>query len=290
MVLSMTGFGSASSQNAEIKIDVEVKSLNSKYLDLNLRLPKLLQALEIDIRQVVNREAKRGKIALSFNVQVLDASKVKRNINSMLFNAYAKDLKDLSKQHSLDQHGLLEVLMNLPDMLEANDQEIADDTRTLVLNTLTEALGQLKSFRKAEGDNLQQELAEYAKRIQQKSDEIDACKDLRIQHVKQKLHELQEKYLNPDKIDANRYEQEVVFYLERLDITEEIVRLRGHVQYFLQELSGNGSGKKLGFIAQEMGREINTIGSKANHEQIQRLVVDMKEELEKIKEQVLNLL
>ena len=290
MVLSMTGYGSASAENQELKIDIEVKSLNSKFLDLNLRLPRLVQPLEMEIRNLVNRKVKRGKVSLNINVQVLDVSQVKRDVNSNLFQAYYADLKGLVDANGLNDSNLLQVIMNMPDVLEASGNELSDETSKLILNTASEAMTQLEAFRKDEGQVLKTELVGYADIIKAKLGLIDACKDQRTENVKARLKEIQDKYLTPDKVDPNRMEQELVYYLEKLEITEEIVRLGSHLNYFKKELDADGSGKKLGFIAQEMGREINTIGSKANDEQIQHLVVEMKEELEKIKEQVLNLL
>lgn len=290
MVLSMTGYGTASGENEELKIDVEIKSLNSKFLDLNLRLPRFLQPLEMDIRNLVNRKLKRGKAQLSVNLQMLDLSQVKRGINNSLFHSYREDIESLAKEGEMETSGLMGVLMGLPDVLEPTESELSDASSKLVISVVTEALEKLTGFRADEGAVLKGELSSYAQTIGDKLKEVDNRKDARLDAVKTRLRELQEKYLSPEKIDQNRFEQEVVYYMEKLEITEEIVRLTGHIDYYEKELNGQGSGKKLGFIAQEMGREINTIGSKANDEQIQHLVVEMKEELEKIKEQVLNIL
>lgn len=286
----MTGYGTASGENEELKIDVEIKSLNSKFLDLNLRLPRFLQPLEMDIRNLVNRKLKRGKAQLGVNLQMLDVSQVKRSINSSLFHSYREDIQNLAKEGEMDASGLMGVLMGLPDVLEPTESELSEDSSKLVMSVVTEALDNLHGFRADEGAVLKGELSSYAKTIGEKLKQVDSIKDSRLDAVKARLKELTEKYLSPEKIDQNRFEQELVYYMEKLEITEEIVRLTGHIDYYEKELNGQGSGKKLGFIAQEMGREINTIGSKANDEQIQHLVVEMKEELEKIKEQVLNIL
>ena len=290
MVLSMTGFGSASIENELVKLDVEIKSLNSKFLDLNLRFPKTVQPLEMEIRNVINQKVKRGKVQININMQLLDASLAKRSINKDLFMAYKSDLQELAEKGAMNTDNLLEILLNMPDVLESSDGELDERVKTAIFKAIDQSILTLTEFRKQEGQNLKTELEQYAKNIEDTLSNIDSNKQERIDRMRKKLSDLQEKYLTSEQRDSNRYEQEVVFYIERLDITEEIVRLGGHINYFKKELSGEGSGKKLGFIAQEMGREINTIGSKANDEGIQHMVVQMKDNLEKIKEQVLNIL
>lgn len=290
MVYSMTGFGAAVKENDQVKVDVEIKSLNSKFLDLNLRLPKLAQPFEMDFRNLINQKVKRGKVQVLFTVFAKNAELAKRTINKDLFTAYYNDLNDLADEGNLDKKGLLSILVNLPDVVESAENDGEEALKPIFLETLDAAIAKMSEFRAQEGDNLKIELSNYCDNIGNLLSGVDANKDARIEKMRKRLVDLQDKYLTADQKDSNRYEQEVVFYIERFDITEEIVRLQGHIKYFLKELNGEGSGKKLGFIAQEMGREINTIGSKANDEQIQHLVVQMKDNLEKIKEQVLNLL
>lgn len=290
MVLSMTGFGSSSIENDVVKLDIEVKSLNSKFLDLGLRLPKPVQPLEMEIRAVINQKIKRGKVQLGVTMQLLDANLAKRHINEDLFLAYKADLERLADAGGLSTEGLFGLVLNMPDVMEGTEGDLDEQVKASILKCLDEAIKGLVEFRTQEGANLKRELEGYVNTISETLKQIDGSKGDRIDKMKKKLGDLQEKYLSAEQRDSNRYEQEVIFYIERFDITEEIVRLGGHLKYFLKELSGEGSGKKLGFIAQEMGREINTIGSKANDETIQHQVVQMKDNLEKIKEQVLNIL
>ncbi len=290
MVYSMTGFGAAVNENDQVKVEVEIKSLNSKFLDLNLRLPKLAQPFEMDFRNLINQKVKRGKVQVLYTVFAKNANLAKRTINRDLFNAYKADLDLLADEGNLNKSELLSILVNLPDVVESVDNDGDDSIKPIFLETLDAAIAKMDEFRLQEGDNLKKELEQYTKNIGAFLVDIDANKEGRIERMRKRLVELQDKYLTGEQKDSNRYEQEVIFYIERFDITEEIVRLQGHLKYFLKELNAEGSGKKLGFIAQEMGREINTIGSKANDEQIQHLVVQMKDYLEKIKEQVLNIL
>lgn len=290
MVLSMTGFGSSSIENEVVKLDIEIKSLNSKFLDLSLRLPKPVQPLEMEIRTLINQKVKRGKVQLSVNMQLLDANLAKRSINEELFLAYKTDLEKLAAMGNLKTDALLGLVLNMPDVLEGSEGDLDEKVKTSLLSCLEDAISGLVEFRSQEGATLRKELEVYVGVISDTLKQVDGTRDERIDKMKKKLADLQEKHLSAEQRDSNRYEQEVIFYIERFDITEEIVRLRGHLNYFLKELAGEGSGKKLGFIAQEMGREINTIGSKANDESIQHQVVQMKDNLEKIKEQVLNIL
>ncbi|MCB0736812.1 MAG: YicC family protein [Bacteroidetes bacterium] len=286
----MTGYGAATKQNQILKVEIEAKSVNSKFLDLNLRLPRLIQPLEMDIRNLINKHVMRGKVMFSANVQILDLGNAKRNINIDLFNSYLEDVKQLTTQNGLNDSNLLQVVMNMPEVLDTTTQELDAETAKLVMTCCQETIENLQQFRADEGKALSTELENYCNNIEATLKQIDQIKDQRIDTIKKRLQDLHDRYELSDKVDNNRYEQEVLYFIEKLEITEEIVRLNNHINYFKKELKGTGSGKKLGFISQEMGREINTIGSKANHDGIQHMVVDMKEELEKIKEQVLNIL
>lgn len=290
MVYSMTGFGAASKENELVKVEVEIKSLNSKFLDLNLRLPKLAQPFEMEFRNMINQKVKRGKVQVAYNVYPLSTSLAKRSINKELFMAYKNDLESLATEGGLNTSQLLEIIVAMPDVIETPENEGDEALKAIFIDALNEAIDRMNDFRGQEGGNLQVELESYVNHIAKKLSEVEINKEARVERMRKRLADLQEKYLTNEQKDSNRFEQEVVFYIERFDITEEIVRLTGHINYFLKELKGEGSGKKLGFIAQEMGREINTIGSKANDETLQHLVVQMKDDLEKTKEQVLNLL
>ena len=290
MVLSMTGFGAASGENTTLKVEVEIKSLNSKFLDLGFRLPRLIQPFEMDLRNSLAQKVKRGKVQFSVTLEILQTQLAKKSINNELFAAYKKDIDLLAEENQLDKSDVLQIILNLPDVLEGQEMDGDEEVKKLLLDTTNAAIEKLIEFRKQEGENLSKELTQYAGEIKRVLDLIDAQKDKRIERMRKRLLDLQEKYLTSEQKDSNRMEQELIFYIERFDITEEIVRLTGHIAYFLKELNGEGSGKKLGFISQEMGREINTIGSKANDEEIQHHVVNMKDNLEKIKEQSLNLL
>lgn len=273
-----------------MRVEVEARSLNSKFLDLNLRLPKGMQALEIELRNLASSMLKRGKVQLSVNCTLLDPDLAKKQVNSELFEAYFHDLNKLRTTFNMQNADLLGHILALPDVLDSGENSLPDELLKEVLEVVREAFEKLVEFRKSEGEALATELKGYANNIGNYLKEVDGSKHERIDRMKKKLQEIQERHLSPDQRDSQRMEQELLFYLERFDITEEIVRLKGHINFFNKEINGQASGKKLGFIGQEMGREINTIGSKANDEQIQHLVVSMKDELEKIKEQVLNIL
>lgn len=290
MVYSMTGFGSSQNENKLLKVDTEIKSLNSKFLDLNIRLPKLAQPFEMEFRNIINQRVKRGKVQLNMNIQVVDHTLAKRPINGELFSAYVQELRALGAANQLDDSQMMQVVMSLPDVLEMPESEEDETLKAILIQSLNDAIDGMVEFRKQEGQNLQNELESYVEAIAAEMGKVDASKEERIEKMRKRLFDLQEKYLTSEQKDSNRFEQEVVFYIERFDITEELVRLDGHLKYFLSEMKSSGSGKKLGFIAQEMGREINTLGSKANDKEIQHLVVHMKDNLEKIKEQVLNIL
>jgi uncharacterized protein (TIGR00255 family) len=223
-------------------------------------------------------------------VYPLSTSLAKRSINKELFMAYKNDLESLATEGGLNTSQLLEIIVAMPDVIETPENEGDEALKAIFIDALNEAIDRMNDFRGQEGGNLQVELESYVNHIAKKLSEVEINKEARVERMRKRLADLQEKYLTNEQKDSNRFEQEVVFYIERFDITEEIVRLTGHINYFLKELKGEGSGKKLGFIAQEMGREINTIGSKANDETLQHLVVQMKDDLEKTKEQVLNLL
>jgi uncharacterized protein (TIGR00255 family) len=286
----MTGFGSAHHEGALVKVEIELKSLNGKFMDLTFKMHKLAQPYEVDFRNLISQRLKRGKVQMNLNIVGMDPSVAKRNINKALFMVYKNELEQLADEAGIKKGDLLKVIMELPDVVETQEGEPDEALRQEFMDALGMAVDKLVAYREHEGALMATELEQYALNIARHMALIDANKQVRIDYMRKRLKDIQDKYLTNDQKDGNRLEQEMVFYLERFDITEELVRLDGHINYFIRELKGEGSGKKLGFIAQEMGREINTIGSKANDSQIQHQVVQMKDDLEKIKEQVLNIL
>lgn len=289
MIKSMTGFGRCERSNQMRKICVEIKSLNSKQLDLNVRIPSIYRNWEAQIRSKVAAVAVRGKIdfAISFqNISTIESGV----INAELFKTYYSEIKNLIDQVGGD--GKLESIsasvLKMPDVVCAVQVEIDESEWKLVEEAIDEALIRYDQFRSIEGKVLMEDLVERINIIERLSSQIPQYEAERIETVRNRMKENLQK-LNVD-IDSSRFEQEVVYYLEKLDITEEKVRLKQHLTYFKEVAAQPEAGRKLGFIIQEIGREINTTGSKANHIEIQKLVVGMKDELEKIKEQLLNIM
>lgn len=283
----MTGFGKSVNQLAGKKITIEVKSLNSKQLDMNLRMPQLFREKESEIRDLVARSCNRGKVDFNLYAEVTGPEMAPR-VNTTLVSEYIRQLKGIMENHQV-QGDILTAVMRLPDVTIAAEDEVDENEWQEVKKVIEDALAKMAEFREAEGAKLVADLVDRLDSIEQKLDQIAPLEEVRTTRIKEKilrsLEELREK------IDENRFEQELIYYLEKLDVTEEKVRLRAHLGYFRELLEQGGlAGKKLGFIAQEMGREINTLGSKANYAEIQKIVVEMKDELEKIKEQVLNIL
>ena len=282
----MTGFGKASLQLPTKKITVEVKSLNSKGLDLNVRLPLTYREKELPLRNVVAQVLERGKVDFSLYVEVT-AEETSSKINAPIVLSYIQQMRQIIP--SADETELMKMAVRMPDALKVERVELDETEWTKINEVIEQALENIQSFRRSEGNTLEQDFIIRIQNIQSLMDQATALDGERIATVKERLrNNLNELEVN---VDENRFEQEVIYYLEKMDITEEKVRLANHLNYFLETLSGSeANGRKLGFIAQEMGREINTMGSKSNHAQMQKLVVQMKDELEKIKEQVLNVL
>ena len=285
MIQSMTGYGKAEKQFDNKNISVELRSLNSKSLDLNTRLPYHLKEIENQLKKTIGEALVRGKVDLSLHIENTNRSNAK-TINVNTVNQY---IDQLSQIHEGDRFELLKVAMRLPDILKTDLEDLNDLEVVAIKDLLNVALEHLDSHRLDEGKTLE---IEFLKRLEALSNLLTEAEKIdpeRTQKVSEKLKD----NLNELKveIDQNRFEQELIYYLEKYDITEEKVRLKTHIDYFTETLDTSvSSGKKLGFIAQEMGREINTIGSKANHVALQKVVVQMKDELEKIKEQLLNVL
>ncbi|WP_029038123.1 YicC/YloC family endoribonuclease [Salinimicrobium xinjiangense] len=285
MIQSMTGFGKSVLQLPSKKITVEIKSLNSKNLDLNARIPSQYREKELQLRNKISRELIRGKVDFSVYVEVT-GEETSSAVNSPAIRKYMTQLREI---HPASDVELLQMAVRMPDAFKTEREEINEDEFKAIEEAVDEALREINDFRSAEGKVLEEELEQRALNIQELLKQVIAMDPERIAGVRERLQkgvaDLKEN------VDENRFEQELIFYIEKFDITEEKVRLENHMDYFLKTLnSSDSNGKKLGFISQEMGREINTIGSKSNYAPMQQLVVQMKDELEKIKEQLLNVL
>ena len=291
MIKSMTGFGQVQQDDGKLQIGVEVKSLNSKFLDLGLRLPKVFSEKEIDVRNLISEKLERGKISVSIEYSRYGQQEIKQTYNEELFLTYYTQLKRLADRAMAPYENLFEAALNSPDVIKSKQDEFAEEDWNAVKKLILQAIGSCDEFRKAEGKSLESKLSEYIKSIRGALIKVEELDPKRVERIREKLKGNVIAFLGEEGYDTNRLEQEIIFYIEKLDIHEERVRLKTHLDYFLQVLSESQSGgKKLGFISQEIGREINTIGSKANDAEIQKHVVLMKEELEKIKEQLNNVL
>jgi uncharacterized protein (TIGR00255 family) len=281
----MTGFGKASLQLPTKKITVEIKSLNSKGLDLNVRMPSVFREMELGLRNKIALKLERGKIDFSLFVEAT-GEETSSKINVPIVKAYIKQMKEVVDG---DETELLKMAVRMPDALKTEREEIDENDWSQIQGVIEEALQNIYNFRVSEGVSLEKEFLIRITNILSLMNQAVALDGERIQTVKTRLlASIEELKVN---VDENRFEQELIFYLEKMDITEEQVRLQTHLNYFLETVAGTeANGRKLGFITQEMGREINTMGSKSNHATMQKLVVQMKDELEKIKEQVLNVL
>ena len=290
MVKSMTGFGKGEAALQNKKITVEIRSLNSKQLDLGLRLPAVYRQSEYEIRNIIARTIQRGKVDVFVTVESQDVETPAR-INKEVFREYLHQMTDTLAFAGIDADydAIVPVIMRLPEVVSTETESISDEEHAALIAATEAAAARLDAFRMQEGAILIADLLGRVARIESYKEEVVPFEKARTETIKARILDNLEK-LQAD-VDRNRLEQEMIFYLEKLDITEEKVRLANHCRYFREVAAGEeGAGRKLGFIAQEMGREINTMGSKANESNIQILVVKMKDELEKIKEQVLNIL
>ena len=281
----MTGFGKSVTQLPTKKITVEVKSLNSKNLDLNARIPSTYREKELDMRNIVARALVRGKVALSLYVE-LNGEETSSSINAAAVKTY---MEQLGKIVQADDTELLKMAIRLPDALKTERDELNEQEYHTTLDALQEALTAIEKFRTEEGEALQKDFELRIDNIARSLDDVEALDEERLAGLREKLNKAVAEL--KVEVDQNRFEQELTYYLEKYDINEEKVRLRNHLNYFTKTLaSADSNGKKLAFISQEIGREINTIGSKSNYAPMQRVVVRMKDELEKVKEQLLNVL
>lgn len=282
----MTGFGKATLQLPTKKITVEVKSLNSKGLDLNVRMPSLYREMELGLRNQIALKLERGKVDFSIFIEST-AEQTSTKVNVPIVKGYIDQLREVYTD--ADETELMKMAIRMPDTMKIERDEIDENDWVQIQTVIEEALQNILNFRRDEGMSLEKEFQLRIGNIRQYMTEALALDPERVQAIKDRLQTaIAELKVN---VDENRFEQELIYYLEKLDITEEKVRLTNHLDYFLETINGTeANGRKLGFITQEMGREINTMGSKSNHAQMQKLVVQMKDELEKIKEQVLNVL
>lgn len=295
MLQSMTGFGQARLETETYSIAVELKSLNSKSMDLSLRLPRFLMEKELEIRNLVTKSLVRGKVNLTIEHTANKLAKTKNRINHELLQAYYQDLDAAANLVGAEKSDLFRLALQMPDVMQADlntDENEADAvTWEQILPVFQEAMQNIINFRNDEGKALTAEIISYVERIRILLSEIEKFDPVRIENIKQRITMHLAELTASEQFNQNRFEQEMIYYIEKLDIAEEKVRLLNHLHYFTETVYlPEPTGKKLGFIAQEIGREINTIGSKANDANMQRLVVEMKEELEKIKEQVNNIL
>ncbi len=290
MIQSMTGFGKGIAELSNKKIIVEVKSLNSKQLDLSTRVPSLYREKEMDIRSEVARRLERGKVELSIRTESI-ATETTSKINVGALKNYHSQIVDAAASAGIDTpQDWFSVLLRMPDILVTESAELQEDEAVALMQAVKQALDQLEEFRMHEGKGLQEMFTRKLDNIGALLKEVEPYEQERVEKIKTRIVENLSKIKEVD-FDKNRLEQEMIYYIEKLDINEEKHRLADHLRYFAETMeSGRGQGKKLGFIAQEMGREINTLGSKSNHAEMQRIVVRMKDELEQIKEQVLNIM
>jgi len=291
MIKSMTGFGKAIAETTTKKINIEVKSLNSKQLDLNIKVPWLYKEKEPEIRTIISQVLDRGKIDLTVYFDSID-QEISTVINKGAVKNYYKQFSEIASELNIkldDQ--IFSAIMKLPETLKTDKNEIPEEEWQLVRGRISEALKILDLYRAEEGNSIMEDMMKCIRNILSLLEKIGNHEPERIRKVKEKLNSMLEENVGAENIDKNRFEQELIYYLEKFDINEEKVRLKTHCDYFLETIKTDSpNGKLLNFICQEIGREINTIGSKANDASIQKLVVMMKDELEKIKEQTLNVL
>jgi len=291
MIKSMTGYGIASFDAGSTKYTVEIKSLNSKFLELSLRLPKAFAEKEFQLRNDCNKQIERGKVSLSINVEKANSTVNAAGIDKELLKHYYEQLKSVSNDLNESTGNLLQLALGLPEVVKYEEETVSEEEWKIVEKTFNQALAAFQQFRSDEGNVLEQDVKFRIGIILKNLALIEVEEPKRVPLIRERLNQFLLDSSAREAIDQNRFEQELIYYIDKLDITEEKIRLRAHCDYFIETLKNDdANGKKLGFISQEIGREINTLGSKANDANIQKLVVGMKEELEKIKEQLLNVL
>ena len=289
---SMTGYGEARHEDDQYSVRVEIKALNSKFLDVSARIPKSFNDKELLIRNLISERLVRGKVSLVFEYANKGESLAKVKINKGLFHDYYNKLKELSDGVESNSSDIFKMAVQFPDVIESSEDDAdLEKEWSVILPVINEAINKCDEFRVKEGTVLTKNLIEYVESIRSYLGEIELLDPQRLERIKKRLNDNLKDFAAKEELDENRLEQEIIYYIEKLDISEEKVRLQSHLDYFSEIVnSENSMGKKMNFISQEIGREINTIGSKSNDAAIQKLVINMKEELEKIKEQVLNIL
>ena len=290
MTHSLTGFGKSEVTIGHLHVNIEIRSLNSKFLDLTQKIPTVFKEIDSSLRSIIKNDLKRGKVDLTIYYEKINSSS-KITINKEQLKNYYNQLKEISTElNNQNDKDFMGYALKLPEVIKHQKETIDKQSNEILINAVKEACEDLNRFRKKEGESLQKELLNYVNYILDNLTKINPFEKERLPKVKQKLLRSIEELNLKSQIDEKRLEQELIYYAEKLDLTEEKVRLKEHCIHFKETLKEMNSGKKLGFITQEMGREINTLGSKAHHLSIQKIVVKMKDELEKIKEQVLNIL
>jgi uncharacterized protein (TIGR00255 family) len=291
MIKSMTGYGIASFDSGKTKYTVEIKSLNSKFLELSLRLPKIFSEKEFQLRNDCSKQIDRGKVNLSINVEQANSNVKAAGIDRELLKHYYNQLKSVSDELNEQGGNLLQLALGLPEVVKYEEDTVSEDEWKLVEKTFQQAMAAFQQFRSDEGNVLEQDIKMRIGIILKNLELVEIEEPKRVPVIRERLNQFLSEAVGAESIDKNRFEQELIYYIDKLDITEEKIRLKSHCDYFIETLkNADANGKKLGFISQEIGREINTLGSKANDAAMQKLVVGMKEELEKIKEQLLNVL
>lgn len=291
MLKSMTGFGKAVCEYGNKQFTIEIKSLNSKQLDLSTKIPSYYKEKEIEIRNLIAQKLGRGKVEYTMFFENL-GEESKNSLNKEVIKSYYRQFHDITTELGYEKDiSILTNMLRFPEILKIEKIEIGDEEWEVVRNGVKKALENLDEFRIQEGESLEKDISKRIYNISNLLSEVELYEKERINKVKNRLRNNLNEFIGEENIDENRFEQELIFYLEKLDITEEKIRLENHCNYFLENINEEISvGKKLGFISQEIGREINTLGSKANDANIQKLVIRMKDELEKIKEQLMNVL
>ncbi|TNE78360.1 MAG: YicC family protein [Bacteroidetes bacterium] len=290
-IRSMTGFGSAAGENDFISVRAEVKALNGKFLEINARLPKSYQSKELELRKLLQSKMERGTVQVFFNIENKSVNTGQYKINKELARFYYDEITELGFELGANVNEALMRIMEFPDVLSVvEEDERLEENWNLIYSTCEKAIDNLKQFREEEGMALGKAMEQCVLTIRNQVDKVISLEPQRLDTIRERIANNLEEFIGVENIDRNRFEQELIYFLEKMDIAEEKTRLLQHCQFFLDNLYKDSGGKKLGFIAQEMGREINTMGAKAYHFGIQQSVVTMKEELEKIKEQVLNIL
>ncbi|MFY0626066.1 MAG: YicC family protein [Reichenbachiella sp.] len=290
MVKSMTGYGIAQFENEQFGVVVEIKTLNSKFLDIVTKIPKEVASIENELRKIISDRLFRGKISLSIEISLKSNKAAATKINKDIFDQYTRELRTSTKALNLTDSDIFRSIMSMSDVFEKEDKSIDLVDPSIIKELTNKAAIQCDEFRIKEGKSIEKAMTDFGQNISNRLESIKKKDPARIESIKNRINDSLLGVNSAENIDTNRFEQEIIYYLEKLDITEEFVRLENHMSFFQETLASNDSqGKKIGFISQEMGREINTIGSKANDSDIQKQVVEMKDELEKIKEQVLNI-